>query len=232
MRKNNRYLYKRMRSFFGRLFRKNKTQKNANKTVFENVAPFLNRAPMPVPIRNSLSNRKSSDFSMSNSKSDKRSGSYNRLVRPNEGTDSKIHRIESYKRKGLRVKTGGSTKKCEKINKEITKINKQAQEKIKKITLKNPECFTYEIPVKLRSENAYEVAQEVPETPYAEVGSRKEHTYAEVGPPNLPPSRRKKSKSKSKTRSKARSKSSSLYRNQPSYSAPKLKSTEYLSIEE
>ena len=189
-----------MRSFFGRLFRKkNKTQKNA-KTVFENVAPFLNRAPMPVPTRKSVSNRKSSDFSMSNSKSDKRSGSYNRLVRPNEGTDSKIHRIESYKRKGLRVKTGGSTKKCEKINKEITKINKQAQEKIKKITLKNPECFTYEMPIK---DQLYESAKPVP------ADKLSEHIYAELGNPMLNrslPTIPKKSLSKKRSSRKSKSK--------------------------
>ena len=178
-----------MRSFFGRLFRKkNKTQKNA-KTVFENVAPFLNRAPMPVPTRKSVSNRKSSDFSMSNSKSDKRSGSYNRLVRPNEGTDSKIHRIESYKRKGLRVKTGGSTKK-----------NKQAQEKIKKITLKNPECFTYEMPIK---DQLYESAKPVP------ADKLSEHIYAELGNPMLNrslPTIPKKSLSKKRSSRKSKSK--------------------------
>ena len=185
-----------MRSFLRKLFRKkNKTQKN-KRTVFETVAPFLNkRAAMAAPLtrksppynrlqkNKSGSTRKSSDFSMSSSKSGKRSGSYNKLYRPHEGTDTQIQRIASYKRQGLRVKTGGlgriarlftkksnKVTKCEKINNEYRRklakhgcvventVSSALARKLARGTVKEGD---YEVPLqRTRTENDYATIEE------------------------------------------------------------------------
>lgn len=196
-----------MRSFFRKLFRKknNKTQK-IKRSVFETVKPFLNkRAPMAAPPtrksppynrlqkNKSVSNRKSSDFSLS--RSGKISRSYNKLHRPDEGTDTKVDRRAGYEKlykksgeKSSRSLKGGGkcndliknyNKEYNKIKNKLEKLNKKFEEKKQNIT----DCPIYEraVSVPVMPENPYEIAVSVPESP----------NMYEVVKPRLPSSRSK-----------------------------------------
>ena len=190
-----------MRSFFRKLFRKknNKTQK-IKRSVFETVKPFLNkRAPMAAPPtrksppynrlqkNKSVSNRKSSDFSLSRSRTGKISRSYNKLHRPDEGTDTKVDRRAGYEKSSRSLKGGGKcndliknyNKEYNKIKNKLEKLNKKFEEKKQNIT----DCPIYEraVSVPVMPENPYEIAVSVPESP----------NMYEVVKPRLPSSRSK-----------------------------------------
>ena len=196
-----------MRSFLRKLFRKkNKTKKN-KRTVFETVAPFLNkRAAMAAPPtrksppynrlqkNKSSSNRKSSDFSMSSSKSGKRSGSYNKLYRPHEGTDTQLNRRAGYEQSGRSLKGGVSsriarffTKKSNKVTK-CEKIKKEYGQKLAKHGCVVENTVSSALARKLARGSVKEGDYEVPLQ-----RTRTENDYATIGEPiyasikSLPP---------------------------------------------
>ena len=175
-----------MRSFLRKLFRKkNKTQKI--KTV---VAPLLKRTRMPSPTRKSppynrlqKNNSGSNDFSMSSSNSGKRSRSYNKLVRPNEGSDTQLNRRAGYEKSGRSLKGGVSNRiarlftkksnkvtKCEKINNEYRRKlakhgcvveNTVSSALARKLARGSVRSGDYEVPLqRTPNENDYEIIGE------------------------------------------------------------------------